>query len=54
MLYGTVAGITFLISALTVLAQLILLPIFFKHIGIVRHDVEERMKLFKVSYLQLF
>ncbi|CAG9536223.1 unnamed protein product [Cercopithifilaria johnstoni] len=48
MFYGTIAAITFLISALTILAQLILLPIFFKRIGIIRHDVEERMKLFKL------
>uniref|UniRef100_A0A0R3RKD7 Col_cuticle_N domain-containing protein n=1 Tax=Elaeophora elaphi TaxID=1147741 RepID=A0A0R3RKD7_9BILA len=48
MLYGTIAGVTFLISALTILAQLILLPIFFKRTAIMRHDVEERMKLFKL------
>ncbi|VDK67808.1 unnamed protein product [Litomosoides sigmodontis] len=39
MLYGTVAGITFLISAFTVLAQLILLPMFFKHIGTLLADM---------------
>ncbi|VBB31674.1 unnamed protein product [Acanthocheilonema viteae] len=48
MFYGAIAGITFLISALTILAQLILLPIFFKHTSIIRHDVESRMKLFKL------
>lgn len=51
MFYGIIAGITFLISTLTILAQLILLPMFFKHTAITRYDVEERMKIFKVSYL---
>ncbi|VDN87082.1 unnamed protein product [Brugia pahangi] len=48
MFYGTIAGITFLISAFTILAQLILLPIFFKRTDIMRNDIEERMKLFKI------
>uniref|UniRef100_A0A915PMA4 Cuticle collagen sqt-1 n=1 Tax=Setaria digitata TaxID=48799 RepID=A0A915PMA4_9BILA len=47
MFYETVAGVTFLFSALTILAQLTLLPILFKHTGSMKRDVEEHMKVFR-------
>lgn len=49
MLYETAAAATFFICALTIIAQLALLPVLFNHTGTMKREVEERMKLFKVG-----